>query len=104
MARGTSIRWLVGVAAIGALVGLLWYATRPPPLTIQGEVSADRVDISPRVNGRVVKLNVDVGDAVTKGAILAELESPQLATALLAAQAALAVSKADLDRVNSTRP
>lgn len=104
MSRGSSIRWLVGVAALGALVGLLWLATRPPPLTVQGEVSADRVDISPRVNGRVVKLNVEVGDTVRKGAILAELESPQLATALLAAEAALAVSKADLDRVNSTRP
>ena len=36
--------------------------------------------------------------------VLAELESPQLATALVSARAALAVARADLDRVNSTRP
>jgi HlyD family secretion protein len=104
MSRKGSIRWLVGTAAIGALAGLLWLATRSPPLTVQGEVSADRVDISPRVSGRVVKLHAGVGDTVKKGDVLAELESPELAAALLAAEAALAVSKADLDRVNSTRP
>lgn len=104
MSRKGSIRWLVGTAAIGALAGLLWLATRSPPLTVQGEVSADRVDISPRVSGRVVKLRAGVGDTVKKGDVLAELESPELAAALLAAEAALAVSKADLDRVNSTRP
>jgi HlyD family secretion protein len=71
---------------------------------VQGEVSANRVDISPRVGGRVVKLNADVGDTVQEGSVIAELESPQLSTALLAARAAYAVAKADLDRVNSTRP
>lgn len=38
-----------------ALVGLaaaLWFATRPPPLSVQGEISADRVDISARVADR----------------------------------------------------
>jgi HlyD family secretion protein len=105
MTGGTGyIRWIVGIGAPSALCVLLWFATRPPPLTVQGEVSADRVDISPRVSGRVLKLNADVGDMVQKGAVIAELESPQLSTALLAAHAALAVSKADLDRVNSTRP
>jgi HlyD family secretion protein len=83
---------------------MLWLATRPPPLTIQGEVSADRVDISPRVAARIVTLKVDVGDTAERGAVLAELESPQLAAARLAAQAALAVARADLDRINSIRP
>jgi HlyD family secretion protein len=36
--------------------------------------------------------------------VIAELESPQLEAMLLAARAALDVAKADLDRVNSTRP
>jgi len=104
MTSTTYLRWLIGIGALSALGALLWFATRPPPLTVQGEVSADRVDISPRVSGRVLKLGANVGDTVEKGAVIAELESPGLATALLAARAALAVSKADLDRVNSTRP
>lgn len=99
-----AIRWVITIAALAALGVTLWFATRPPPLSVQGEVSADRVDVSPRVSGRVAKLGADVGDRVERGAMLAALESPQLAAALDAARAALGVAKADLDRVNSTRP
>src|ERR1700752_2030371 len=99
-----AVRWLIGVVVAAAFGTILWLATRQPPLTIQGEVSADRVDISPRVAARIITLNANVGDSVEKGAVLAELESPQLVAARLAAQAALAVARADLARVNSIRP
>src|SRR5258707_13465471 len=99
-----SVRWLIGVVVVAAFATMLWLATRAPPLIIQGEVSADRVDISPRVAARIVTLKADVGDTMERGAVMAELESPQLVAARLAAQAALAVARADLDRINSTRP
>ncbi len=92
------------IGVLGALAVLLWLATRPPPLTIQGEVSADRVDVSPRSSGRVVQIGADVGDLVESGAVLVQLDSPQLRAALDVAQAALAVAQADLSRVDSTRP
>jgi HlyD family secretion protein len=98
------LRWLIGLGAIAALGTTLWFATRPPPLTIQGEVSADRVDISPRVSGRIAMLGPAVGDTVQLGAVIAKLDSPQLIATLDGAKAALGVAKADLDRVNSTRP
>jgi len=104
MARVKGLRWIIGAAVLVAFALLLWLATRPPPLTVQGEVSSDRVDISPRVAGRIAKLNVDVGGSVERGAVIAELESPQLLAAQIAARAALGVAKADLDRINSTRP
>ncbi len=97
-------RVLFGIAVVIGLAALLWFATRPPPLNVQGEVSANRVDISPRVSGRIAKLNADVGDNVQGGAAIAVLESPQLVAALHMAEAALAVAEADLVRVNSTRP
>ena len=99
-----SVRWLIGAIVVAAFSAMLWLATRPPPLTIQGEVSADRVDISSRIAGRVLTLKADVGDTVERGGVMAELESPQLVAARFAAQAALAVARADLDRINSTRP
>jgi HlyD family secretion protein len=99
-----SIRCFIGVVVIAAFGTMLWLATRPPPLTIQGEVSADRVDISPRVAARIDTLKVDVGDRVERGAVMAELDSPQLVAARLAAQAALAVARANLDQINSIRP
>src|SRR5262245_8924815 len=99
-----AVRWIVLAGVLLGLGTFLWFATRPPPLTVQGEVSANRVDVSPRVNGRVADLRVNVGDTVQRGALLAELESPQLRAALIAAHAALAVAKADYDRIFSTRP
>jgi HlyD family secretion protein len=99
-----SVRWLIGVVVVAAFGTMLWLATRPPPLTIQGEVSADRVDISPRVAARIVTLKADVGDSVERGAVMAELDSPELVAARLAAQAALAVARANLDQISSIRP
>jgi HlyD family secretion protein len=101
---GKMVRWLVGSVVVAAFGTMLWLATRSPPLTIQGEVSADRVDVSSRVAGRIVALKVDVGDTVESGSVLAEMDSPQLVALRLAAQASLAVAKADLDRISSTRP
>jgi HlyD family secretion protein len=104
MGHPKGLRWIVGVLALLALGTVLWFATQPPPLTVQGEVSSDRVDISPRVGGRITRLQADVGNSVERGSVIAELESPQLVAELIAARAALGVAKADLDRINSTRP
>lgn len=104
MAHVKPLRKIIGIAALVALALVLWLATRPPPLTVQGEVAADRVDISPRVSGRILALKAAVGDGVAQGSVIAELENPQLVAALEAARAAVAVAKADFDRVNSTRP
>jgi len=101
---GKMVRWLIGVVVVAAFGAMLWLATRPPPLTIQGEVSADRVDVSSRVAARVVVLKADVGDTVEKGSVMAELDNPQLVALRLAAAASLAVANADFDRISSTRP
>jgi HlyD family secretion protein len=104
MAGLKTLRWVIGTGALIALGTVLRFATQPPPLTVQGEVSADRVDISPRVSGRIATLGAAVGDTVQSGTLIAELDSPQLIATLDAAKAALSVARADLDRVNSTRP
>ena len=97
-------RPLAFVAIVAALGAALWFATRPPPLTVQGEVDANRADVSARVSGRVHAYMVDVGDTVEPGAVIARLESPQLEAALAVAEAALVTAQADLDRINNTQP
>jgi HlyD family secretion protein len=97
-------RPLAFVAIVVALGAALWFATRPPPLTVQGEVDAHRADVSARVSGRVHEYMVDVGDTVEPGAVIARLESPQLEAALAVAEAALVTAQADLDRINNTQP
>jgi HlyD family secretion protein len=97
-------RPLAFVAIVVALGVALWFATRPPPLTVQGEVDANRADVSARVSGRVHEYMVDVGDTVELGAVIARLESPQLEAALAVAEAALVTAQADLGRINNTQP
>jgi multidrug resistance efflux pump len=102
--RDKVLRWFGLAALLAAVTGAFWFATLPPPLNVQGEVSSDRVDISSRVAARVEKINADVGYNVKKGDILAMLNSPQLVSSRAAAAAALAVARANLAKVETIRP
>jgi len=94
----------LGVLFVAALGAGFWWSIQPPPLIVQGEVEAARVDLAPRVSGRIKELHVDVGDTAKAGAVVVVLDSPQLQASLVSAQAALEVARADRDRVYSTRP
>ena len=104
MAGRRLARLLASIAIVVAIGAALWVATRPPGLTVQGEVNATRADVSARVSGRVHELMADVGDAVERGAVIARLESPQLEAALAVAEAALVTAQADLEQITNTRP
>src|SRR5699024_5093713 len=87
------------------LIGTLFYISRhKPELVIQGEVAANRVDISVRVQGRAVDLTADIGDSVKKGDLLLQLESPALEGQLATSEAQYKVAVANRDVVYSTRP
>jgi HlyD family secretion protein len=63
--------------------------TNPPLLTATGYLVADRQSkITPKISGKVVRLNFDVGDKVTAGQVLAVLESTNMQAQLDEAQAA----------------
>ncbi len=64
--------------------------TNPPLLTATGYLVADRQSkITPKISGKVVRLNFDVGDRVRSGQVLAILESTNLQAQLDEANAAL---------------
>jgi cobalt-zinc-cadmium efflux system membrane fusion protein len=73
-------------------------------VTVNGfvEAPADRiVNVSPRVAGRVVKINVKPGDRVEAGQVLASVDSPQLAQAqadYFQAQARVELAAQERDR------
>src|ERR1700719_1972644 len=53
--------------------------SNPPLLAATGYLVADRQSkITPKISGKVVKMNFDVGDRVKKGDVLAVLESTTL--------------------------
>jgi RND family efflux transporter MFP subunit len=76
-------------------------AARPagagPSVTLPGETHAwYESTIYARVTGYVAKWNVDIGDHVSKGQILAEIETPELDAQLVASQAKLKATQADV--------
>jgi HlyD family secretion protein len=92
--------FMLTMAALSA-----WYVTRPQPLLVQGEADATRIDIAARVDGRIAQRPVSRGDNVAAGQVLLTIENPQLLTKLQEAEAARAVSLADLARIQAgTRP
>lgn len=56
------------------------------------------VDVMAKVSGYVKKINVDVGDRVQAGQLLATLEIPEMADDILKAQASVAHSTAEVQR------
>jgi RND family efflux transporter MFP subunit len=93
-----------------AKAGETAYATAPPvdvviarpasagqDLVLPGETAAwYETTIYARVNGYVAKWLVDIGDHVTKGQVLATIETPELDAELAAARAQLQASEAQV--------
>ena len=94
---------IAGVAVAGLVLALLWTVERPQPLVIQGEVEATRVDLAARVSGRVAKSPVDLGDRVSAGDVVVELDSPQLRASLATSKATLAVAQTNRELAFSVR-
>jgi len=59
----------------------------------------DEVQVLPKVSGRLLELNVDVGDSVSKGDVIARIDTDSVSTQLLQANAALQIAEAKLSQV-----
>jgi HlyD family secretion protein len=73
--------------------------TNPALLTATGYLVADKQSkITPKISGKVVRLNFDVGDRVTAGQVLAVLESTNMQAQLDETQAALTEAEREWQR------
>jgi len=66
-----------------------------------GTLEATQIDIRAEVGGKILKLNFDDGDRVTKGALFAEIDREKLEYQLQEAQARLRESEAQLAQLQS---
>lgn len=60
---------------------------KPPSVVIQGEAEATQVQVSSKITGRIDDLLVKKGDTVTKGQLLAVIDSPEIRAKLRQAEA-----------------
>ncbi len=79
------------ILGILLLISLVWYLAttrRSGDLQLIGTVDANEVIVSSRITGRIQTLNVDEGQTVKAGELLATIESQDLSAAEMAAAAA----------------
>ena len=100
---GTTKRILI-IAAVIAIIGAGWLwmqrgSRDGDALTLDGNVDIREVQLAFRQSGRVTQMPFDEGDHVEPGAHMATLDAQPFEEALAAADAAVAVAQADLDKL-----
>lgn len=86
---------VVGTLVVKPAINL----ANPPLLTASGYLVATKTaKITPKISGKVVRLNIDTGREVRKGDVLAVLESTNLEAQLDEAQAALDEAEREYNR------
>ena len=70
--------WFLFGIALMFLTGCKKSVEPPGTLFVSGRIDGDTLDISSKIQGRIVNLTVREGDSVTVGKVLAWLSSPQL--------------------------
>ncbi|MFA7585257.1 MAG: secretion protein HlyD [Novosphingobium sp.] len=100
---GTAKRVLIVVAVIAAIgAGWLWTqrsGNGGETLTLYGNVDIREVQLAFRQSGRVAQMHFDEGDHIEAGARMGTLDAQPFEEALAAADAAVAVAQADLDKL-----
>ena len=97
-----SYNLLIGLAALIAIllsVSVIGYiVSRPRPVVIQGEAEATEYRVSGKVPGRIEAFYADEGQQVHKGDTLVLIDSPEIRSKILEAQAAKAAAVAQKTR------
>jgi len=97
--RGAAV--VVAAIVLGILGLSVWYLTRPTSLLIQGEADSTRIDMAARVDGRVLKIPVLRGQNVEAGAVLVQIDNPELLAKLEEAKASKGVADAELAHIHA---
>jgi RND family efflux transporter MFP subunit len=89
-------------AAVGASVAHVTRGDLASTLTVAGQFQPyQEVDLHAKVSGYIRRINVDIGDRVRMGQVIATLEVPELNAQLAGAQAEVRHSQSEIDRAKS---
>ena len=83
---------IMAVILIGCLIFII---TRPEKTILQGEVECQTIDISSKIPGRIISINVKKGDSVEKGATLVVLDTPDIEAKTEQSTAVLDIAEAE---------
>ena len=92
MNKARTLRTLAIVGDVAVIAALLWNELRPSGLgdgfaSGNGRIEATEIDVATKLGGRVLEINVDEGDFVQPGQILARMDTEVLQAQLNQARA-----------------
>lgn len=90
---------VIGLALIAVGIAGYWLWPRQSTPPIVGIVHATEVRVAPEISGRLIGVNVDKGDNVRAGAVVAELSAAELSASVEQARAVLIKATADRNNV-----
>ena len=94
---------ILGILTIGSLIWYLATARTSADLKLIGTVDANEVLVSAKIMGRVETLNIEEGQQVKAGELIAIIESDDLAAARKAAEATLVSNRYKLNETVETQ-
>jgi HlyD family secretion protein len=94
---------ILGLLTLGSLIWYLVTARAPSDLKLIGTVDANEVLVSAKIPGRIQTLNIEEGQQVKAGDLIAIIESDDLAAARKAAEATLTSNQYKLNETVETQ-
>ena len=85
---------LLALLPIAALAGATWWATRPAPVHLQGQIEAQSYSVASKIPGRIDRVLVKKGDRLQQEDLVFRLTSPELDAKMQQAQAGEAAASA----------
>lgn len=89
---------LGSIALVVMLFVAGWFVLKPPHLIIQGEVDARQVQVSSKIGGRILAIDVKRGRPVHTGQLLVTLDSPEIRARMSQAKAAERAAQAQQEK------
>ena len=86
--------WMVPALVLTTLALAFWWAYRPAPERLQGQIEAQSYSVSSKVPGRIESVVVEKGQSLAKGALAFTIVSPELEAKLQQAKAGEAAAGA----------
>ncbi|WAI88069.1 hypothetical protein SC65A3_01532 [Psychrobacter sp. SC65A.3] len=110
--KSTKIKRAISALVILVILGVIAYGlyksnqhSEPQIITLQGQMQMQQTSIAAKVPGRIAKILVTEGDAVTVGQQLIEMDSPEINAKINQARAGKQMAQSQLDKAeNGARP
>ena len=110
--KSAKIKKMILALVILVILGVIAYGlyksnqnSEPKIITLQGQMQMQQTSIAAKVPGRIAKILVTEGDAVTVGQQLIEMDSPEINAKINQARAGKQIAQSQLDKAeNGARP